>query len=74
VRFVPVTPHGQLPANLVTRLDTALREQRTLGDVLTWARAQRPPRTVTEIVTQDEYTHDVIMAVEEDVYLVFDTT
>ncbi len=59
---------------LLSRLEPSLREQRTLGDVLAWARSQHPPRTVTEIVTQDEYTHDVVIAYDEGLYLVFDTT
>ncbi len=32
------------------------------------------PRAVAEIITQDEYTHDVVVGYDERVYLVFDTT
>jgi hypothetical protein len=52
----------------------ALSALRTLDDVLTWARAQAPPWSVVEIVTQDEYTHDVVAGNGGDTYLVFDTT
>ena len=74
MRFVPVTAQDQGAASVLPQLEPQLREQRTLGDVLAWARSQQPPRAVTEIVTQDEYTHDVVLMYDERVYLVFDTT
>ena len=48
-----------------------------LGDVLTWA-ATKPknqvhPQFVAEVITQDEYTHDVIVPYR-NVFLVYDTT
>jgi len=41
---------------------------------MAWCRAQEPARRLAEIVTQDEYTHDVIVAGDGQPYLVFDTT
>ena len=48
-----------------------------LNDVLAWA-AGKPkneihPHIVAEVVTQDEYTHDVIVPYK-NIYLVYDTT
>ena len=74
MREVPITVEGAVDRDLIAELTPALREQRTLGDVLAWGRACTPPRTATEIITQDEYTHDVIVALEERAYLVYDTT
>lgn len=74
MREVPVTRHAAIPAAVFARLVSELRDQRTLADVLNWCRAQVPPRSVTEILTQDEYTHDVLIAYDEPIYLVFDTT
>ena len=74
MRVVPVTAQDQRAAMVLPQLEPVLREQRTLADVLAWARGNEPPRTVTEIVTQDEYTHDVVVGYDEGVYLVFDTT
>jgi hypothetical protein len=42
--------------------------------MLEWARAQSPPRVVTEIVTQDEYTHDVVLPFDGSHFLAFDAT
>jgi hypothetical protein len=49
-----------------------LPDLRTLGDVLDWARAQGLGRP--EVVTQDEYTHDVVLPWRDGRWLVFDTT
>ena len=58
----------------LARFRIALRELRSLGSVLGWMTAQDPPRAVNNIVTQDEYTHDVIVPWSERLVLVFDTT
>ena len=50
-----------------------LGELTSLEQVLNWARALTPPCGVEEILTQDEYTHDVVIPAGHR-YLVFDTT
>lgn len=72
-RAVPLIARDGVAPDRVAPL-AALVEQRTLGDVLAWLRAQTPPRTVTEIVTQDEYTHDVVVRWDDALWLAFDTT
>jgi hypothetical protein len=74
MRAVPVVAVGSVPAAIVERARLDLGERRTLAEVLAWAREQSPPREVVEIVTQDEYTHDVVVPFEGDCFLVFDTT
>jgi hypothetical protein len=81
VREVPVVVHAAAPSPassvaspLVARLAAELRGRRTLGEVLSWCRDQLPPRGVTQVVTQDEYTHDVIVGWNDRTWLVFDTT
>lgn len=73
-RQVGVDAAGEIPARELARFRLAFRELHTLGPVLEWLRAQEPPRAVNEIVTQDEYTHDVIVRWNEHLVLVFDTT
>ncbi|PYP78025.1 MAG: hypothetical protein DMD35_12725 [Gemmatimonadetes bacterium] len=46
----------------------------TLADVLAAGRAMHPPLNVSEIVTQDEYTHDVVVPFGPTHYLSFDTS
>ena len=55
----------------------AINGHRGLADVLAWA-ATKPksevhPQTVAQVITQDEYTHDIIVPYR-DVFLVYDTT
>jgi hypothetical protein len=47
---------------------------RSLGDVLAWAHARRPPAEFLDVVPMDEFTNDVILRVTPEVYLVFDST
>jgi hypothetical protein len=47
---------------------------RTLDEVVKLAHRSAPPRTVIDVVVQDEYSHDVVLAWSERLYLVFGTT
>jgi hypothetical protein len=74
MRSVPVSAVGAVPLDLVLRVAAILADQRTLADVFQWGREQNPSRSVAAIITQDEYTHDVLMAFEGGHFLVFDAT
>ncbi len=74
MRAVPLTAIGQIPSELFRQLASELSQLLTLADVFTWARRTAPPRQVEEIVTQDEYTHDVVLALDGRRFLVFDAT
>jgi hypothetical protein len=60
------------PAVLQRVTDTFARCD-TLAHLLRWAREQTPPVRVADIVTQDEYTHDIVVPFG-DTFLSFDTT
>jgi hypothetical protein len=72
-REVPVTAAGAVEPGIAERLRRELGERRTLAGVLDWARSQHPARTIHEIVTQDEYTHDILVELEPRLWLVLDT-
>jgi hypothetical protein len=74
MRTVPVTAVGSVPTELVRRAVEAFAARFTLADVLQWAREQTPARAINEIVTQDEYTHDVVVRFDGSHFLVFDAT
>jgi hypothetical protein len=74
MRDVPVTASSTTAPADLGWFREQLRDQRTLGDVFDWLRRQSPPRNVTEILTQDEYTHDVVVAWSPERFLVFDAT
>lgn len=46
----------------------------SLGPVIRWALARTPPAEFVDVVIQDEFTHDVVVRVADDLFLVFDTT
>ena len=50
------------------------RSFHTLEEVMQWAFKHEPPADVFLVVTQDEFTHDVVLKLEPDLFLVFDTT
>ena len=64
---------GITPAVLGALRD-ALAPNRNLGDVLTWARTLDPPVTAPAVITQDEYTHDVLVPWRDGLTLAFDVT
>jgi hypothetical protein len=74
LREVPVRSSGAVTPSEIAVFQSELKDQRTLGDVLDWLRAQTPPRSVTDILTQDEYTHDVVVHWSDHRYLAFDAT
>lgn len=63
-----------LSADQLTDLRRELEPLRTLGDLLDWASRRQPPVLFPLIVTQDEYTHDVLIPYGTSRYLDFDTT
>ena len=60
-------------AMLTDVLQEAQRFQ-SLQEALGWALAKLPPIEIINVVTQDEYTHDVVFRIADDGFLVFDTT
>jgi hypothetical protein len=58
-------------------VDVVLREVQGLGSlkqVLEWSLARRPRAEFIDVVVQDEFHHDVIVRVSEDVFAAFETS
>ncbi|MFL5613189.1 MAG: hypothetical protein ACJ796_05955 [Gemmatimonadaceae bacterium] len=73
MRTVPVRGVGSISSTVVHQVADEVQTLLTLADVFAWARQSTPRRHVIEIVTQDEYTHDVILPFDGH-FLVFDAT
>jgi hypothetical protein len=73
-----VVNHANLSARQLAEIEREVREQQNLNDMMKWALAHPPgvfTRTiVTEVVVQDEFTHDVIVPWRDNLVLVYDTT
>jgi hypothetical protein len=46
----------------------------SLKQILEWSRTRSPHAEFVDVVVQDEYHHDVIVRVADDVFAVFETT
>ena len=71
---VPLIDYSHLSSPERQALELALTTLNSLEKVLAWARGLVPPTAIEEILTQDEYTHDVLLRIHGGRYLNFDTT
>ncbi len=71
--MIPLFDYASLEAATRARLTASVAANTSLERVLDWGRTQRPPVDIESILTQDEYTHDVLIPFEGR-YLVYDTT
>ena len=51
-----------------------LESHATVEHVLEWCRSRTPPADLADVVVQDEFTHDLVLALVGDLYAVYDTT
>jgi hypothetical protein len=73
MRTVPIRAAEPVPSGVLAAVNEAFAQCQTLADLMRWCQLQVPYVSVTEIVTQDEYAHDVVLPFGE-VFLSFDTT
>ena len=66
--------YAPLPPDDLSALAARLDGLGSLEQVLEWGAAQHPPRPIAEVVTQDEFTHDVLLPIEPPLCLAFDVT
>ena len=71
---IALTDYARVSEGERAAIEAIVRNQTSLERVLNWGRSLTPPRDVEEILTQDEYTHDVVVRFERDLFLVYDTT
>lgn len=58
--------------NLTDKARQEIKHAKSVKDVLEWAIANIP-NFKHDLVVQDEYTHDFILKIADDFYLVYDT-
>jgi hypothetical protein len=71
--MIPLIDYARLETGERDALARAIADQTTLELALDWARTLSPPRGVESVLTQDEYTHDVVIPAGTR-WLVYDTT
>jgi hypothetical protein len=72
-----ITNLADLPEKQFAEFGSELAKHKSLGHVLTWVSSQSKkdflPQVVAEVITQDEFTHDVIIP-HKNLFLIYDTT
>ena len=71
---VPVLAAEQVAAEDLEEVREIVKSHHGLKTVLDWCLAQQPPILETEVVTQDEFTHDLIVPLPSGLFLVYDST
>jgi len=70
---IPLIDYADLDETTRERLARIVASHNSLESALKWGRAQSPRVDIESILTQDEYTHDVLIPFEGRC-LVYDTT
>jgi hypothetical protein len=71
---VPLTAIEPIGSREFEELAVAIAGHWTLKTVLDWCLAQSPPVLNADVVTQDEFTHDLIVPLPSGTHLVYDST
>ena len=73
-----VLNYANLSPDALSQIATELSGQENLGDVMSWGLSAPSgtfiPSIVSEVIVQDEFTHDVIVPWRDGLVLVYDTT
>ena len=73
-----VLNHANLSPQRLAEIESELRDQQNLKDMMSWALSYPQgtfwPQVVADVVVQDEFIHDVVIPWREGLVLVYDTT
>lgn len=73
-QVVPVENRARLEADAFARLAGALARQGSIKQAIDWLAAHERRLAPTGLVTQDEFSHDVLVAYPGGLWLVYDST
>ena len=73
-----VTNRANLSAENLAQIQSEFGEHRTLTDVLNWGFRQTAgsvhPQIISDVIVQDEYSHDVIVPWRDGLAIVYGST
>jgi hypothetical protein len=70
----PLLERAPVSASTRLAIEAAVSHFSLLEQVVRWGFGCAPPRPVVDVVVQDEFTHDVVLAWDGTLHLAFDTT
>ena len=71
---VPIENRAQLPEAEFARLAEAVAGHRSMKHAPDWLLGHAPPLELTDMVTQDEFSHDILVPFPPGRWLVYDST
>jgi hypothetical protein len=70
----PIENRASLTANDFAHFASAVASQSSIKHALDWLLGHNPPLTPTGMVTQDEFSHDILVNYPGGLWLVYSTT
>jgi hypothetical protein len=74
VTAFPIENRGNLAPEEFDRIAEAVASHRSIKHAIDWMARQIPPLSPSGMVTQDEFSHDILVAYPGGLWLVYDTT
>ena len=71
---VELTDYASLLQGERENLSQIVSQHRGLDDIFAWGRQQSPAIIPADVIKQDEFTHDVLVPLPGDRWLVYGTT
>jgi hypothetical protein len=70
----PIENHSDLSPENFACIAEAVACHGSIRQALTWFLGHNPPLVPSDMVTQDEFSHDILVALPGDTWLVYSTT
>jgi hypothetical protein len=70
----PIENRANLSSEIFARIAAAVSSHSSIKHALDWMRSHDPPFAPTAMVTQDEFSHDILVAYSSKLWLVYSTT
>ena len=74
MKTLPLADYANLPRSERDAWATTVAQHQSLDDIFHWGRKQSPKIVPADMVKQDEYTHDVLVPIADERWLVYGTT
>ncbi len=70
----PIENRADLPAEDFKRLAGGVAGHRSVKHAIDWLPEHDPPLSLSDMVTQDEFSHDILVSYPGGLWLVYDST
>ena len=70
----PIENRGNVASAVFAPIAEAVASHRSMKHALDWLVSHDPPLTLNDMVTQDEFSHDILVQYPGGLWLVYDST